>query len=134
MRNETAASLNNSRATNGAIPSEDIVSDLATIIIIFFTYIAKTAYFDQDEDLEAGISFVNEPLTKNDISSIYSTDEYLEFPPHLSTQSSPIRQRNLEEMDCPHLLKGFAGYTQHQNNIVSSTLTSPNTADSVKKN
>lgn len=46
MRNETAASLNNSRATNGAIPSEDIVSDLATIIIIFFTYIAKTAYFD----------------------------------------------------------------------------------------
>lgn len=59
-------------------------------------------------------------------SAIYSADEYLEFPPHLSTQSSPIRQRNLDALDCPHLLKGFVGYMPHQKNDGGSSLLASN--------
>lgn len=89
---------------------------------------------EMNDDLEAGISFVNGHSIKSQSASsaIYSADEYLEFPPHLNTQSSPIRQQNLDELDCPHLLKGFADYNQHQNNAGSSTLASPNAGDNVR--
>lgn len=38
---------------------------------------------------------------------IDSTDEYLEMPEKLSTNSSPVRQRRRDEHDCPHLLQDF---------------------------
>ncbi|XP_075156058.1 uncharacterized protein LOC142229390 isoform X2 [Haematobia irritans] len=38
---------------------------------------------------------------------IDTSDEYLEMPDKLSTNSSPIRQRHLDEHECPHLLQDF---------------------------
>ncbi|XP_061402919.1 SH3 domain-binding protein 5 isoform X2 [Musca vetustissima] len=38
---------------------------------------------------------------------IDTSDEYLEMPDKLSTNSSPIRQRHMDEHECPHLLRDF---------------------------
>ncbi|XP_058975124.1 uncharacterized protein LOC101895925 isoform X1 [Musca domestica] len=38
---------------------------------------------------------------------IDTSDEYLEMPDKLSTNSSPIRQRHPDEHECPHLLRDF---------------------------
>uniref|UniRef100_A0AAG5D9S9 Uncharacterized protein n=1 Tax=Anopheles atroparvus TaxID=41427 RepID=A0AAG5D9S9_ANOAO len=35
-------------------------------------------------------------------------DEYLEFPAKLTIKASPIKQKFLDKLDCPHLLKDFA--------------------------
>ncbi|XP_058127199.1 SH3 domain-binding protein 5 [Anopheles ziemanni] len=35
-------------------------------------------------------------------------DEYLEFPAKLTIKASPIKQKYLDKLDCPHLLKDFA--------------------------
>uniref|UniRef100_A0A1B0AXP5 SH3 domain-binding protein 5 n=1 Tax=Glossina palpalis gambiensis TaxID=67801 RepID=A0A1B0AXP5_9MUSC len=48
-----------------------------------------------------GLSFPNFPC------DIDSADEYLEMPDKLSTNSSPIRQRQPDPHDCPHLLRDF---------------------------
>ncbi|XP_041771876.1 uncharacterized protein LOC121593525 isoform X1 [Anopheles merus] len=42
---------------------------------------------------------------------IDSADEYLEFPAKLSIKASPIKQKYLDKLDCPHLLKDFARKT-----------------------
>uniref|UniRef100_A0A182QUL9 SH3 domain-binding protein 5 n=1 Tax=Anopheles farauti TaxID=69004 RepID=A0A182QUL9_9DIPT len=42
---------------------------------------------------------------------IDSNDEYLEFPAKLSIKASPIKQKYLDKLDCPHLLKDFARKT-----------------------
>uniref|UniRef100_A0A182PPD0 SH3 domain-binding protein 5 n=1 Tax=Anopheles epiroticus TaxID=199890 RepID=A0A182PPD0_9DIPT len=42
---------------------------------------------------------------------IDSADEYLEFPAKLSVRASPIKQKYLDKLDCPHLLKDFARKT-----------------------
>ncbi|XP_055641453.1 uncharacterized protein LOC129778523 isoform X2 [Toxorhynchites rutilus septentrionalis] len=39
---------------------------------------------------------------------IECSDEYLEFPAKLGLKSSPIKQKYLDKLDCPHLLKDFA--------------------------
>ncbi|XP_067639557.1 uncharacterized protein [Eurosta solidaginis] len=36
-----------------------------------------------------------------------TTEEYLKLPAKLSTQSSPVRQRHVDEHECPHLLLDF---------------------------
>ncbi|XP_065365836.1 dentin sialophosphoprotein isoform X2 [Calliphora vicina] len=38
---------------------------------------------------------------------IDTTDEYLEMPDKLTTNSSPVRQRHPDEHECPHLLHDF---------------------------
>ncbi|ETN67768.1 hypothetical protein AND_000409 [Anopheles darlingi] len=42
---------------------------------------------------------------------IESSDEYLEFPAKLTMKASPVKQRYLDKLDCPHLLKDFARKT-----------------------
>lgn len=86
----------------------------------------------KDNDLDVSISFVPGAPAKANSSTIFSADEYLEFPSHLSTRSSPINPHQLDDLDCPHLLKDFGGYQQHQNITAgSSTVASPNPADNV---
>lgn len=50
---------------------------------------------------------------------INSSDEYLDFPPQLSTKSSPIRQQRLDQSDCRHLLRDFDGYPYEENQTPS---------------
>ncbi|XP_053678177.1 uncharacterized protein LOC128728573 [Anopheles nili] len=45
------------------------------------------------------------------VARIESNDEYLEFPAKLSIKASPIKQKYLDKLDCPHLLKDFARKT-----------------------
>uniref|UniRef100_A0A182I9F2 SH3 domain-binding protein 5-like n=1 Tax=Anopheles arabiensis TaxID=7173 RepID=A0A182I9F2_ANOAR len=47
----------------------------------------------------------------SDHRRIDSADEYLEFPAKLSIKASPIKQKYLDKLDCPHLLKDFARKT-----------------------
>ncbi|XP_037047589.1 SH3 domain-binding protein 5 isoform X2 [Bradysia coprophila] len=54
------------------------------------------------------------------------TDEYLDFPSKLSTKSSPIRQKNIEKLDCPHLIRDFDSYPQQGS---SAELNSPGKSD-----
>ncbi|KAG4078194.1 hypothetical protein HA402_002246 [Bradysia odoriphaga] len=54
------------------------------------------------------------------------TDEYLDFPSKLSTKSSPIRQKNIEKLDCPHLIRDFDSYPQQGS---SAELNSPGRSD-----
>uniref|UniRef100_A0A2M4AM09 Putative btk-associated sh3-domain binding protein sab n=2 Tax=Anopheles triannulatus TaxID=58253 RepID=A0A2M4AM09_9DIPT len=42
---------------------------------------------------------------------IECSDEYLEFPAKLTVKASPVKQRYLDKLDCPHLLKDFARKT-----------------------
>lgn len=56
------------------------------------------------------------------------SDEYLDFPSKLSIESSPIRQKNIEKLDCPHLLRDFVSYPQQGS---STELISPSKIDGV---
>ncbi|XP_035919620.1 uncharacterized protein LOC118517506 isoform X2 [Anopheles stephensi] len=49
--------------------------------------------------------------TSPSAARIDSHDEYLEFPAKLSIKASPIKQKYLDKLDCPHLLKDFARKT-----------------------
>lgn len=40
-------------------------------------------------------------------TGINSTDEYMEFPQKMSVKSSPVRQKKVGELDCPHMFKDF---------------------------
>lgn len=70
-------------------------------------------------------------------NQIDSCDEYLDFPPKLSTKSSPVRQKRFDQHDCPHLLRDF----EHRNDFLISCVSdlaasknddrSASTADSV---
>uniref|UniRef100_A0A182SKW9 Uncharacterized protein n=1 Tax=Anopheles maculatus TaxID=74869 RepID=A0A182SKW9_9DIPT len=52
------------------------------------------------------------PFSKSPSAArIDSNDEYLEFPAKLSIKASPIKQKYLDKLDCPHLLKDFARKT-----------------------
>uniref|UniRef100_A0A182N1D1 SH3 domain-binding protein 5-like n=1 Tax=Anopheles dirus TaxID=7168 RepID=A0A182N1D1_9DIPT len=52
------------------------------------------------------------PFSKSPSAArIDSNDEYLEFPAKLSLKASPIKQKYLDKLDCPHLLKDFARKT-----------------------
>ncbi|XP_053692736.1 SH3 domain-binding protein 5 [Sabethes cyaneus] len=53
------------------------------------------------------LPFCNSPSA----ARIECSDEYLEFPAKLGLKSSPIKQRYLDKLDCPHLLKDFARKT-----------------------
>ncbi|XP_049289230.1 uncharacterized protein LOC125767027 isoform X3 [Anopheles funestus] len=53
------------------------------------------------------LPFSNSPSA----ARIDSNDEYLEFPAKLSIKASPIKQKYLDKLDCPHLLKDFARKT-----------------------
>lgn len=57
-------------------------------------------------------------------SQIDSCDEYLDFPPKLSTKSSPIRQKKVDLLDCPHLLRDFEQQDFSYGNDVGKTLNS----------
>lgn len=69
-------------------------------------------------------------------SEINSIDEYLSFPPKLSTKSSPIRQQKIDQLNCPHLLKDFATYPRQGSSTDDSDqmAVSPNKTDIVSKN
>lgn len=54
------------------------------------------------------------PYMLSHSSEINSFDEYLSFPPKLSTKSSPVRQQKIDNLDCPHLLKDFVPYGGQQ--------------------
>ncbi|KAL9695770.1 hypothetical protein quinque_015055 [Culex quinquefasciatus] len=52
------------------------------------------------------------PFSKSPSAArIECNDEYLEFPAKLGLKSSPIKQKYLDKLDCPHLLKDFARKT-----------------------
>lgn len=52
------------------------------------------------------------PFSKSPSAArIECNDEYLEFPAKLGIKSSPIKQKYLDKLDCPHLLKDFARKT-----------------------
>ncbi|XP_055523436.1 uncharacterized protein LOC129717508 isoform X2 [Wyeomyia smithii] len=53
------------------------------------------------------LPFSNSPSA----ARIECSDEYLEFPAKLGLKASPIKQRYLDKLDCPHLLKDFARKT-----------------------
>ncbi|XP_055710926.1 SH3 domain-binding protein 5 isoform X2 [Phlebotomus papatasi] len=62
-------------------------------------------------------------------SQIESNDEYLDFPPKLSTKSSPVRQQRFPPLDCPHLLRDIDvrsfGGTSSESNGYQTDDTSP---------
>ncbi|XP_052872025.1 uncharacterized protein LOC128277552 [Anopheles cruzii] len=44
-------------------------------------------------------------------AKIECSDEYMELPAKLTIKASPIKQKYLDKLDCPHLLKDFARKT-----------------------
>lgn len=46
-------------------------------------------------------------INRLDSSDINSTDEYLDFPSQMTIKSSPIRQKKIDKLDCPHLYRDF---------------------------
>ncbi|KAJ6638238.1 SH3 domain-binding protein 5-like, partial [Pseudolycoriella hygida] len=69
-------------------------------------------------------NYDNDECIENSTSNF--TDEYLDFPSKLSTKASPIRQKNLEKLDCPHLMRDFVSYPQQGS---STELSSPSKVD-----
>lgn len=74
----------------------------------------------------------NFPIFQNDECNDNSTsdfaDEYLDFPSKLSIEASPIRQKNIEKLDCPHLMRDFKSYPQQGS---STEVSSPSKVDGV---
>lgn len=65
-------------------------------------------------EASGGASSVDEDTMDDVISrfnstAINSTDEYLDFPQKMSVKSSPVRQKNVGELDCPHMYQDFQG-------------------------
>lgn len=60
---------------------------------------------------------------------IDTTDEYLEMPDKLSTNSSPIRQRQPDEHECPHLLQDFDAVLTFPQKIASGMHKSASTSN-----
>ncbi|KAM7347498.1 uncharacterized protein ACRADG_007067 isoform 2-T2 [Cochliomyia hominivorax] len=60
---------------------------------------------------------------------IDTSDEYLEMPDKLSTNSSPIRQRHPDEHECPHLLHDFDAVLTFPQKIASGMHKSASTSN-----
>lgn len=76
----------------------------------------KESYFQNDDCIDD---------STNDF-----TDEYLDFPSKLSIESSPIRQKNIDKLDCPHLMRDFVSYPQEGS---STELISPSKVNEVSE-
>lgn len=59
-------------------------------------------------------------------NQINSSDEYLDFPPRLTTKASPIRQHHVSHSDCPHLLRDFMAYPAQSTSFEEPAAVSPN--------
>lgn len=70
--------------------------------------------------------FQNDECTANSPNN--SNEEYLDFPPKLSSKSSPIKQKNIEKLDCPHLMRDFDSYPRQGS---SADFVSPSKVDAV---
>lgn len=88
---------------------------------------------DNDDGLDMSADDTAESYEMSHSSEINSFDEYLSFPPKLSTKASPVRQQKIDKLDCPHLLKDFVAYHGHQSAArqSSSTDSDANTTDIV---
>ncbi|XP_023302447.2 uncharacterized protein LOC111684497 isoform X2 [Lucilia cuprina] len=60
---------------------------------------------------------------------IDTSDEYLEMPDKLSTNSSPVRQRHPDEHECPHLLHDFDAVLTFPQKIASGMHKSASTSN-----
>lgn len=61
--------------------------------------------------------------------NIDTSDEYLEMPDKLSTNSSPIRQKHADEHECPHLLHDFDAVLTFPQKIASGMHKSASTSN-----
>ena len=70
------------------------------------------------------ISMVKDPMddviNRFNAAGINSTDEYLDFPQTLGVASSPVRQKKIAVLDCPHMYQDFSSSSSAP--MVSDTL------------
>lgn len=84
-------------------------------------------------EVETASSNYSSPLEGGSYSKfscdIDTSDEYLEMPDKLSTNSSPVRQRHADEHDCPHLLHDFEAVLTFPQKIASGMHKSASTSN-----
>lgn len=51
---------------------------------------------------------MDDVINRFNCSAINSTDEYRDFPQKLSLKSSPVRQKEVAVLDCPHMYQDFS--------------------------
>lgn len=50
---------------------------------------------------------MDDVINRFNSTGINSTDEYMDFPKKMTTKSSPVRQKKVGELDCPHMYQDF---------------------------
>lgn len=56
----------------------------------------------------AGEDPMDDVINRFNCTGINSTDEYMDFPQKLSLKSSPVRQKQVGVLDCPHMYQDFS--------------------------
>lgn len=54
---------------------------------------------------------MDDVINRFNCTGINSTDEYLDFPQKMSLKSSPVRQKRVDELECPHMYHDFKSST-----------------------
>lgn len=57
---------------------------------------------------------MDDVINRFNCTGINSTDEYFDFPQKMSLKSSPVRQKRVDELECPHMYQDFKSSTSGQ--------------------